>query len=298
MVSPYEIKETGEKFEPEILEDAKRLEKTDDVSTLDDPIAKEVQASFEESATETSTYESNETYEIDDKRVETDNNGKVFKEDDKLVANNKYEAGDSGAEYETDSNGRIVTYKADLELTPESERDLNAQREAGGADRLEKDDGGHLIARILGGASGIENLVAMRDTINRSDYKSFENSCVNDLKDGHDVSLKGTVEYNGDSERPSEIKVEKYVEGKKTTEATFYNDAGSTEGLSEAKETISKEDYESLKSRVDTMKEYDAEPTITSVTKKYDENGNVSEVTVKLRDETTGRGTVINYSAR
>lgn len=298
MVNPCEINEAGEKFEPEILEDAKHLEKTDDVSTLDDPIAKEVQASFGENATETSTYKSNETYEMDDKKVETDNNGKVFKEDGKLVANNEYEAGVSGTKYETDSNGRIIDFEANLKSTPESERDLNAQREVGGADRLEKDDGGHLIARIFGGASGSENLVAMRATINRSDYKSFENSCANDLKDGHNVSLEGKVEYTGDSERPNKISVEKNVDGKRTIEAIFYNDEESTEGMSEVKGTISKEDYESLKNRIDTMKEYEAKPTITSVTKKYDEHGNVSEVMVKLRDETTGRGTVINYSVR
>lgn len=44
---------------------------------------------------------------------------------------------------------------------------MKEQKESGGEERREDDDGGHIIARILSGSEGEENLVPMRRTINR-----------------------------------------------------------------------------------------------------------------------------------
>lgn len=48
---------------------------------------------------------------------------------------------------------------------------MKEQKESGGEERREDDDGGHIIARILSGSEGEENLVPMRRTINRGDYQ-------------------------------------------------------------------------------------------------------------------------------
>lgn len=295
MVRPVEFKEFGQSFSPEILYDAEKMEKTDDLASLDVPIAKQVSAVLKEDqeTKQTISYDENSLYEIDGKEYETDDTGQLYKEEGKLLPNNQYVAG-SGI-YETDENSRITSFEATLESTPDSERDLDAQKEVGGKDRLENDDGGHLIARIFGGASGLENLVPMRNVINRGDYKQFENGCANDLKEGHDVNLKGEIVYPEGSDRPSEIKVEKEVDGKKAVEGIFYNDKGSIEGLDEVKNSINKEDYESLENRIDSMEEYGEKPTITSVIKKYDADGKPSEITVTVRNETTGFKTPITF---
>lgn len=295
MVRPVEFKEFGQSFSPEILYDAEKMEKTDDLASLDVPIAKQVSAILKEDreTKPTISYDENSLYEIDGKEYETDDTGQLYKEEGKLLQNNQYVAG-SGI-YETDENSRITSFEATLESTPDSERDLDAQKEVGGKDRLENDDGGHLIARIFGGASGSENLVPMRNVINRGDYKQFENGCANDLKDGQAVNLKGEIVYPEGSDRPSEIKVVKEVNGKKATEGIFYNDEGSIEGLNEVKDLINKEDHERLENRIDSMKEYGERPTITSVIKKYDADGKLSEITVTVRNETTGFKTPIIF---
>lgn len=297
MVRPVEFKEFGQSFSPEILYDAEKMEKTGDLASLDVPIAKQVSAILKEDreTKQTISYDENSLYEIDGKEYETDDTGQLYKEEGKLLQNNQYVAG-SGI-YETDENSRITSFEATLESTPDSERDLDAQKEVGGKDRLENDDGGHLIARIFGGASGLENLVPMRDVINRGDYKQFENGCANDLQEGHEISLKGEISYTENSNRPSEIKVEKEVDGKKNTEGIFYNDKGSVEGLVEVKDSINKEDYKSLENRIDSMREYGEKPTITSVIKKYGVDGNISEITVTVRNETTGFKTPITFKA-
>lgn len=295
MVRPVEFKEFGQSFSPEILYDAEKMEKTDDLASLDVPIAKQVSAILKEDreTKPTISYDENSLYEIDGKEYETDDTGQLYKEEGKLLQNNQYVAG-SGI-YETDKNSRITSFEATLESTPDSERDLDAQKEVGGKDRLENDDGGHLIARIFGGASGSENLVPMRNVINRGDYKQFENGCANDLKDGQAVNLKGEIVYPEGSDRPSEIKVVKEVNGKKATEGIFYNDEGAIEGLNEVKDLINKEDHERLENRIDSMKEYGERPTITSVIKKYDADGKLSEITVTVRNETTGFKTPIIF---
>lgn len=295
MVRPVEFKEFGQSFSPEILYDAEKMEKTDDLASLDVPIAKQVSAILKEDreTKPTISYDENSLYEIDGKEYETDDTGQLYKKEGKLLQNNQYVAG-SGI-YETDENSRITSFEATLESTPDSERDLDAQKEVGGKDRLENDDGGHLIARIFGGASGSENLVPMRNVINRGDYKQFENGCANDLKEGQAVNLKGEIVYPEGSDRPSEIKVVKEVNGKKTTEGIFYNDEGAIEGLNEVKDLINKEDHERLENRIDSMKEYGERPTITSVIKKYDADGKLSEITVTVRNETTGFKTPIIF---
>ena len=74
---------------------------------------------------------------------------------------------------------------------------MKEQKESGGEERREDDDGGHIIARILSGSEGEENLVPMRRTINRGDYKRMENEIAKALQEGKGVSVHIKIEYNG-----------------------------------------------------------------------------------------------------
>ncbi len=121
--------------------------------------------------------------------VSLDDNGNKNSE---LVPNNEYAI--DKITYKTDSNGNIELFLGEISrYTPEAERDTVAQLEVGGEARKIGDDGGHLIARMFGGAPGNENLVPMRDTINRGDYKKLENEIKNAVQNGDKGNISGEI---------------------------------------------------------------------------------------------------------
>lgn len=93
-----------------------------------------------------------------------------------------------------------------------SERSSKAQLESGGIDRLETDDGGHLIGVRFGGSGDAENIVPMDRHINRSVFKSLENKWADALDDGKKVTVDIQPYYSDNGERPSAIMAE-YVIG-------------------------------------------------------------------------------------
>ena len=97
-----------------------------------------------------------------------------------------------------------------------------------------------------GGSSGNENLVAMRDTINRGDYKQSENEENQMLKEGKQVYEKIEVAYDDDSARPSKID-KTYTDGEKTVKLTVDNVEGSTDLLEGIEGEISDQDLSNLK---------------------------------------------------
>lgn len=137
----------------------------------------------------------------------------------------EYESGNY--KYETDKQGRIKKCYGELSLQPESERNIYAQRKAGGEDRrrgtLEgegKDDGGHLIGRRFGGSAEVDNIIAQDSKLNRGEYKRMEDDWQKRLEEKDEVgNSKYKVEvdirckYNDvkeetqrkDSQRPSDI---------------------------------------------------------------------------------------------
>lgn len=119
-----------------------------------------------------------------------------------------------GYHYKTDSNGRISSAEAKLQLG-KAERNQYAQRIVGGKDRLSNDDGGHLIASIFKGSGDIDNLVPMNATLNRSEYKTLENAWRKALQEGGEVAIKVKPKYDGNSLRPSEFKINYTIDGKK-----------------------------------------------------------------------------------
>ena len=82
-------------------------------------------------------------------------------------------------------------------------RDVAAQREAGGEDRRATDDGGHLIGNRFDGSGGTENLDAQDSNINRGSYKQLENREAAQLQSGDQVFTNKDTFKSNDSERPN-----------------------------------------------------------------------------------------------
>lgn len=229
-------------------------------------------------------YEPNSKLEVDGQTYETDDNGYIYKiNDNELKPNCEYTIGE--VTYKTDDNGRIVSCDGYAKSTPEGERDNKAQTQAGGEDRRAGDQGGHILARIFGGAKGIENMLAMRGSaINQSVYKRMENEISKALEEGKEVHVHVDVEYDGDSQRPSKITVTYTIDGKETV-AQFDNDEGSTDLMDSVEDKIEKEDYNDLKQEIQDANDDGANISVVSVKTEYDEDGNVTKVTVTIRDE-------------
>lgn len=232
----------------------------------------------------TKQYEPNSKFEVEGKTYETDDNGNVYKIDGyELRPNSEYTI--DGVTYKTDDHGRIVSCDGQAKSTPDGERDLKAQNMAGGEDRKPGDQGGHILARIFGGAKGIENMLAMRGTaINQSVYKRMENEIAKALEDGKDVYIHVDVEYEGDSQRPSKITVKYTIDGKETN-IQFDNDEGSTDLADSLEGKIEDDDLNDLKQEIQDAEEDGANISVVSVKTEYDAEGNILKVTVTIRDD-------------
>lgn len=228
----------------------------------------------------------NSSIEIDGRVFDTDDNGKIYKVDGyELLPNKEYII--DGVVYATNDQARIISCEGKAKKMPEGERDNIAQVLAGGEDRKPGDQGGHILARILGGAKGIENMLAMRGTaINQSVYKRMENEISRALDEGKDVGIKVDVGYKGDSQRPSKITVSYSIDGKDRV-VQFDNDEGSTDLLSGLENKIEDSDYSDLNQEILDAKEDGATISIVSVKTIYDESGNAEKIIVTMRDESS-----------
>lgn len=280
----------------ELLEKSKNMEKISDMKDLDKPLAKMLDNTGEYDNLENNNekLESNSKYEFDGNICETDDNGDTFKKNGELLPNITYEINEF--KYTTDDKRRITSWEGEPKYEPDNERDISAQTESGGEDRMEGDDGGHLEARILGGSSGSENIVPMRDTVNRGDYKKSENEIVEAKKQGKDVQDSGKVIYEGESTRPTKIERTYIIDGEKN-ELKVDNVEGSKD-LLENIEGIAEEDLESLNDEIADMEDDGCEVSVTSVKKEYDKNGNLASVKVGIRNETTGEKTYRTFEVK
>lgn len=277
-----------------LLEEAKNMEKITDLSELDRPIAKQIDGvTYSCSKVEEKDLGPNSIHNIDGDTYETDDHGVPYKKNGSLLPNTSYEI--NGNCYKTDKKGRLISWNGDPKYTPENERDTAAQTEAGGEDRQDGDDGGHLVARVLGGSAGKENIVPMRNTINRGDYKKIENEMIEAKKQGKDIPDSGRVIYEGDSTRPAKIERTVVIDGKKT-ELTVDNREGSKELLGDLDGVISDKDRDSLNDEIADMEADGNKISITSVTKKYDASGNLVSVPVGVRNETAGEKSYKTFS--
>lgn len=296
----FNFAEVFSNMESQLLEKARNMEKMTDPKDIDKPIAQNVDVPEDnqegsENSDLPKNLDPNTVYEIDGNYYETDDNGNIYKTNGELNPNTEYTV--NGITYKTDSQGRIVSWEGEPGYNPEAERDGEAQTDAGGEDRQDGDDGGHLVARVLDGSPGNENIVSMRDTVNRGDYKKAENEIAKAKQEGKDVQDSGNIIYEGDSSRPSKIERTYTIDGEKR-ELKVDNVEGSQDLLEDVKDDISEDDYESLEERIEDMEADGSEVSVTSVYKKYDSDGNLVSVTVGLRDETNGTKTYITYDAK
>lgn len=234
-------------------------------------------------------------YVIDENKFETDDDGLIYKKNDKLLPNIEYTV--NGNIYKTDGYGNKISCDSNPEYTEKGIRNVKEQMEAGGEERQEDDEGGHIIARILGGAEGDENLVPMRRTINRGDYKKMENEIVSALRDGKEASIHIDLDYVDDSQRPSKIKAEYIIDGKNMI-VEFDNKKNSIELLESLNQKISAEDYINLREEIEDMKDDRKEVSITSVKTEYDEGGDPVKIMVGVLDEAAGEKTYKVYEPR
>lgn len=298
----FNFAEVFSNMESQLLEKARNMEKMTDPKEIDKPIAQNVDVPEDnqegsENSDLPKDLDPNTVYEIDGNYYKTDDNGNIYKTNGELNPNTEYTVND--ITYKTDSQGRIVSWEGEPGYNPEAERDGEAQTDAGGEDRQDGDDGGHLVARVLDGSPGNENIVPMRDTVNRGDYKKSENEIAKAKQEGKDVQDSGSIIYEGDSSRPSKIE-RTYtitIDGEKR-ELKVDNVEGSEDLLEDVKDDIYEDDYESLEERIEDMEADGSEASVTSVYKKYDSEGNLVSVTVGLRDETNGTKTYITYNAK
>ena len=132
-----------------------------------------------------------------------------------------------GYKYKTNDVGAITEVEGTLKLG-EGNRNLYAQRIAGGDYRLPDDDGGHLIASQFLGSGELDNLVPMNSQINRSGGKwyNMEQEWANALKEGKEVKVKIEPIYDSDNLRPVSFKVKYNIDGQRTKIIKILNQAG------------------------------------------------------------------------
>lgn len=279
------------------LEKSREIEKFRDTKFLNESLAKilENTGKYDDIYIYDEKFDPNSKYKIDGVLYETDDKGKIYKENTELIPNTRYEI--NKIEYVTDARGRIISWEGEPKYKPENERNENAQIESGGKDRREGDDGGHLMARILGGSSGNENIVPMRDTINRGDYKRSENEIIEAKKQGKDIQDSGNIIYNENSIRPSKIERTYIVDNEKNI-LKVDNIKGSKDLLEDIEESISNEDINILKDEIRDMEEDGQEVSVTSILGKYGKDGNLVSTHIGIRNENTGEKIYRTYINR
>lgn len=209
-------------------------------------------------------YTPDNTYEVDSVTCKTDDNGNVYMVEGKLTPNRTYEL--NGSVYTTDDKGRIISCEAKPQRSPENPRDNVAQREAGGDDRKENDQGGHIVGRDLNGDGGGGNLVAMDSRINQSDYKRMENDIKAALDEGKDVTIKVDIFYEGDFDRPYKITVTVDSDGK---DIVYKFDNNLDNSLADE---VPENGKEAVQAELD-----DTRGNISSIKEEYDEDGNLTK---------------------
>jgi DNA/RNA non-specific endonuclease len=132
----------------------------------------------------------------------------------------------NGYNYYVDDKGRVTKVEGDLTLNKEQGRNQKAQLEAGGADRLPDDQGGHFIGRRFNGPTDEINHFAQNGNFNQGAYKSLENSWEKALNNGQSVRVEVNTTYIGDSLRPDTLTVRQWIDGVPSRPITFNNVRG------------------------------------------------------------------------
>jgi filamentous hemagglutinin len=127
-------------------------------------------------------------------------------------------------DYHTDSLGRVEKVEGKLTLDL-MDRNTYQQCVAGKCGNV-GDEGGHLIASIMGGPGERLNLVPMDGNLNKGVWKKLENEWAAALKEGKQVQVRIEPAYNGNSVRPDRFTVTYQVGNERPIKKDFNNAPG------------------------------------------------------------------------
>jgi len=119
----------------------------------------------------------------------------------KLKPNVRYKSGEFGYIGETDSQGRLNSMSTESLKLTEREKRLSHNPKTPGKEA--GDHAGHLMGDRFGGSPEIDNLVSQASKVNQSAFRKIENQWARAIQDNQNVQTKVTVNYLGNSTRPS-----------------------------------------------------------------------------------------------
>ena len=153
---------------------------------------------------------------IDGNKHYYDDNEKEYRIDDNLLSNETYEI--NGYKYETDNLGRNISAEGKLHMKEDRDKKKieDSMDTIGKGDQKDTDDRGHLIGDQFDGGAGLENLVPQDAKVNRETINKIETNLANEVKAGKDVYLKVEPVYDGDSYRPEGFSYTYTIDGEKT----------------------------------------------------------------------------------
>ena len=118
--------------------------------------------------------------------------------------------------YSQDHNGKSASGVIAIGST--SDRDLGAQRSAGGADRQPGDQGGHLIADRFGGRNDPSNLDAQAANVNQKDQANVERNVAELASDPNNTVSMSVSNFNSVGDRPDATMINVGVQNNTTGE--------------------------------------------------------------------------------
>lgn len=131
----------------------------------------------------------------------------------------------NGYSYTLDDLNRATRIEGDLVSNPLQGRNVQAQLQAGGIDRLATDEGGHFIGRRFDGPLDDFNHFAQDMNFNRGAYKSLENSWQRALDNGSSVYVDISNNYLENSLRPHSLDIRYTIDGV-PYQKSFFNRVG------------------------------------------------------------------------
>lgn len=137
---------------------------------------------------------------------------------------NKIYLVDGNKSYHTDELGRLKQVDAELSLNT-LDRNTYQQLKTG-QQGIDGDEGGHLIASILGGSGEKINLLPMNSNLNRGAWKQMENKWAKALEEGKTVKVKIEPIYTTDSLRPDKFKIKYSIDNGRNIEKVLTNAKG------------------------------------------------------------------------
>jgi DNA/RNA non-specific endonuclease len=131
---------------------------------------------------------------------------------------------DNGHAYMTDALGRVTKAEGVLDLKrldPNAYQQLMAGKLGG-----EGYDGGHLIAKLFGGAGEKINLIPQLSSVNRGELRVLEKEWADAIRAGKEVKVEVRPVYVGTSKVPDEVVVDHWLNGIRQPPRAFPNKPG------------------------------------------------------------------------